>query len=140
ATAWFSHAWTPLFSQTGINNLHVVVFAIQIKALGFGAGALRISQVGISLASFLLIAAAAYDLGGARAARLTAWLAAIEPSNVFFSGTLLKEPLLDLAVGLVILGGARVWRRFDLSGLLLMGGGCVIAVFDRGYVGFFLSA
>jgi hypothetical protein len=139
ATSWFSAAWDPLFSLAGTDNLHVIVFAIQIKALSFGWGALRITQVGIAFTGALLIVAAVYDLAGPRAARLTAWLAAIEPTNVFFSGTLLKEPLLDFAVGLIVFGGARVWRRLDFTGLLIMAIGCVIAVYDRGYVGFSLT-
>jgi hypothetical protein len=140
ATGWFSGPWTPMFSKTGSNNLHEILFAIQIKALDFGPGALRVTQIGLALAGLLLIVAAVYDLGGPRAARLTAWLGAIEPSSVFFSSTLLKESLLYFAVGLVIFGGARLWRRFDLSGLLWMGAGCLTALFDRGYVGIFLSA
>ena len=140
ASPWFSAGWTPEFSQRGSDNLHVILFAVEIKALHFGAGALRITQVGIALVGAILVVAAVYDLAGPRAARLTAWLAAIEPASVFFSGTLLKEPLLELAAGLVIFGGVRVWRRLDLPGLLVMASGCLIAVFDRGYVGFFLIA
>ena len=140
ATAWFSGPWTPLFSNTGTNNLHVIAFAIQVKALHFGAGGLRITQVGIAMIGLLLIVAAVYDLAGPKAARLTAWLGAIEPASVFFSGTLLKEPLIELAAGLVIFGATRTWRRMDLTGLVVMGTGCLIGVFDRGYVGFFLIA
>ncbi len=138
SSSWLSHLWVPLFSQRGSNDLHVIVFATQIRALQFGAGALRVTQVGIAMLGYLLIVAAVYDLGGPRAARLTAWLGAIEPASVFFSGTLLKEPLLELAAGLVIFGGTRLWTRFDFRGLYWMAAGCVIGVFDRGYVGFFL--
>ena len=138
ASPWFSAAWTPEFSQRGSDNLHVIMFAIQMKALHFGPGALRVTQVGIALAGAILVVAAVYDLAGPRAARLTAWFAALEPASVFFSGTLLKEFLEELAAGLVIFGAARMWRRFDLPGLLVMGSGCLVAVFDRGYVGFFL--
>ena len=138
ATPWFSAAWTPKFSLAGTNNLHVILFAIQVKALHFGWGALRITQAGIAMAGALLIIAAVYDLGGPRAARLAAWLAAVEPTNVFFGGTLLKEPLLDFAIGLVIFGGARLWRRLDLTGAAIVSVGCLIAVFDRGYAGFLL--
>ena len=140
ASPWFSAAWTPQFSDRGSNNLHVILFSAQMKALHFGAGALRITQVGIALVGAILIVAAVYDLGGPRAARLTAWLAAVEPASVFFSGTLLKEPLIELAAGLVIFGATRTWRRMDLTGLVVMGTGCLIGVFDRGYVGFFLIA
>jgi hypothetical protein len=138
ASPWFSAAWKPLFSLAGTNNLHVIVFAIQIKLFDFGADALRITQAGMALAGAVLVVAAVYDLAGGRAAKLIAWLAAIEPTNVFFSGTLLKEPLLDFAIGLVVFGGVRVWRRLDLTGLVVVSAGCAIAVFDRGYVGFFL--
>ncbi len=138
ASPWFSLGWKPLFSEQGSNNLHVIVFAMQMKALDFGVGALRVGQVCIALLGWLLVVAAVYHLAGPRAARITAWLGAIEPSGVFFSGTLLKEPLLDLAAGLVIFGGSRVWRRFELNGLLVMAAGCLIAIFDRGYIGIFL--
>lgn len=140
SSAWFSAAWHLEFSLAGTNNLHVIVFAAQIKVLHFGWGALRITQVGIALTGSLLIVAAVYDLAGLRAARLTAWFVMVEPTNVFYSGTLLKEPLLDLAIGLVIFGGARVWRRLDATGLTVVAVGCAIGVFDRGYVGFFLIA
>ena len=140
STPWFSSAWTPSFSTAGTNNLHVVLFAAQVKALHFGWGALRVTEAGLAFAGALLIVAAVYDLAGPRPARLTAWLAAIEPANVFFAGTLLKEPLLDLAIGLVIFGGARVWKRLDLTGLVIVAAGCALAVFTRGYVGFFLIA
>jgi hypothetical protein len=138
ATSWFSTAWNPQFSLAGTDNLHVILFATQMKAFDFGWGALRITQAGIAFAGALLIIAAVYDLAGPRAARLTAWLAAVEPANVFFAGTLLKEPLLDFTIGLVIFGCARVWKRLDLTGLVIVAAGCGIAVFTRGYVGFFL--
>ena len=138
ATPWFSAPWTPLFSKAGTNNLHIIVFATQIKAFSFGAGALRVTQVAIALLGLLLIVAAVYDLAGRRAALITAWIGAVEPTSVFFSGTLLKEPLLELAAGLVIFGGTQVWRRFQLGGLVWMAAGCLVAVFDRGYIGFFL--
>ena len=43
-----------------------------------------------------------------------------------------------LASGFVVFGGARVWRRLDLSGIVLMAIGGWIAVETRPYAGWFL--
>jgi hypothetical protein len=130
----FGHGWVP----HGVYQLHVVVFALQLK-LGFlTLGALRITQVGIALAGVVLILAAVYDLAGGRAARLAAWVIALEPTSVFFNSALPKEPNMELAAGLVVFGGTMLWRRLDVRGVLLCAFGGAIAVTTRSYAGWFL--
>ena len=45
-----------------------------------------------------------------------------------------------LAEGLVAFGGAVLWKRGQMSGLLPMVGGCLLAIATRPYVGWFLTA
>jgi hypothetical protein len=94
--------------------------------------------VGLALMGVLLIVAAVHDLAGERAARITMWVLAFEPASIFFNSILHKEPLMDLASGLVVFGGTKLWRRLDLSGLALMALGGFIAVKTRPYAGWFL--
>ncbi len=131
-----SGLWLP----GGGNRLHEVVFALQMKILDAPELALRVTQIGISLAGILLILAAVYDLAGAQAARLGGWLLLLEPAGVFFNSTLHREPLLVLASGLVVLGGTRAWSRLDRRAIGLLGLGCTVAVSTRPYAGCFLVA
>ncbi len=135
--SWTSTQWLPTAHKS---YLQVLMFAAQIKALGSSEGALRVTQVGISLAGVLLLAAAVYDIAGPGPARLTAWLLNLEVASLFFNELLGKEALMELASGLVVFGGAKVWRHLDYKGLAIMGLGAVIAVFTREYVGWFLVA
>lgn len=122
----------------GIYRLHTVLFGLELK-LGFlTQGAMRIIQVGIALTGLVLILAAVHDLAGGRASRLAAWLMAFEPASIFFNGALHKEPLMELAAGLVVFGGTRIWLRLDVRGILLCGLGGLIAVETRSYAGWFL--
>jgi len=118
--------------------LHTVSFALQLKWGDFAEGALRITQVGIAMLGVLLLVAAVHDLAGGRAARITAWVVAFEPASIFFNSLLHKEPLMVLATGLVVFGGSKLWRRLDLSGLVLMALGGWIGVTTRPYAGWFL--
>jgi hypothetical protein len=124
----------------GPYQLHTVLFALQLK-LGFlTVGALRITQVGIALIGVALILGAVYDLGGARAARLAAWMLAFEPTSIFFNSALHKEPNMELAAGLVVFGGTMIWRRLDVRGILICALGGLIAVETRSYAGWFVVA
>ncbi len=119
-------------------QLHTVLFALE-ERLGFmTVGAMRVIQVGLALIGVVLIVAAVYDLAGARAARLTAWVIAFEPANIFFNSALHKEPNMELASGLVVFGGTMLWRRLDVRGILLFALGGLIAVETRSYAGWFL--
>src|SRR4051794_18304808 len=124
----------------GPYQLQTEVFALQLK-LGFVTeGAIRVTQVGIAAAGAILIAAAVYDLGGARAARLAAWVIALSPAPIFFDSALHKEPLMALASGLVVFGGTMCWLRLDVRGIFLCALGGLIAVETRSYAGWFLAS
>lgn len=134
---WTSGAWLPTAHHS---FLHVLIFAAQLKLLGSPEGAMRITQVGIALAGVLLLATAVYDISGARAARLTAWLLCLEPASLLFNELLHKEPSMELATGLVVFGGVKVWQRLDPKGMAIMALGGFIALETRRYIGWFLFA
>jgi hypothetical protein len=130
--------WGRGFLPHGIYQLQTVVFAVQIKLADLGATALRITQIGIAVLGLVLIVAAVHDLAGARASRLAAWLLALEPASIFFNSELHKEPLMELAAGLIVFGGTKIWQRLDLNGFILCGLGGLIAIETRSYAGWFL--
>ncbi|MGI8559318.1 MAG: hypothetical protein ACR2ND_13625 [Solirubrobacteraceae bacterium] len=137
ASAPFSSGlWLP----GGQYNLHVVLFALQMRLADLGPTALRVTQVGIAMMGLLLLAAAVHDLAGPRAARLVLWLLALEPASIFFSQILHKEPLMELASGLVAFGAARFWRRVDIGALAIMASGSAVAILTRPYAGWFLAS
>jgi hypothetical protein len=123
------------------HQLHVVFLSLsyrifdQVPDLMF-----RIEVISIAVAGVAFMAAAVYELAGARAARIAAWFLALEPANIFFSGILHKEPFMLLAEGLVAYGGAVLWKRGRLSALVPMITGCLIATATRPYAGWFLAA
>jgi hypothetical protein len=122
----------------GPYQLHTDLFALQLKTGILTVGAMRITQVGLALVGIVLILASVYDLGGPRAARLTAWVLALEPTAIFFNSALHKEPLMELAAGLIVFGGTRIWQRLDVRGILICAVGGLIAVETRSYAGWFL--
>ena len=136
AAHFLSTAWTDALTK----HLHEFVFASQLRLIDSPDLVLRISQAGIAVAGLILLATAVYQLAGPRAAWIAAWLLAVEPSNVFFSTLLHKEPNLMLAGGLVAFGGACMWKSARLQYLWPMTFGCLIAVATRPYVGWFLIA
>ena len=124
----------------GPYQLQTDLFALQLK-LGFlSVGALRITQVLIAMTGLVLILAAVYDLAGPRAPRLAAWIFALEPASIFFNSALHKEPLMELAAGLVVFGGTMLWRKLDVRGILVCALGGLIACETRAYAGWFLVA
>ena len=123
------------------SELHIWILSLQLRIIpDYAETAVRIGHVLIAVAGLVLLAAAVYELAGARAARLAAWVLAFEPASIFFSGVLHKESPMILAAGLVAFGGAKLWTRRELSGLPLMLVGCSIAVATRPYAGWFLVA
>lgn len=123
-----------------LSELYVYVFALQRYFLDSPELAMRVTQVGIGVVGLVLLAAAVYELAGPRAAVLTMWLLAFEPASVFFSSLLHKEANMLLAIGLVALGGAMIWKRSQPRYLALIVAGCLIAVATRHYAGWFLIA
>jgi hypothetical protein len=134
--SFFGSDWTNALTS----NLYEWVFALQIRLLDSPDLVLRITQAGIAVAGLILLATAVYELAGRRAALIAAWLLAVEPSNVFFSTLLHKEPNLLLAGGLVAFGGAAMWKSAKLQYLWPITLGCLIAVATRPYAGWFLIA
>jgi hypothetical protein len=124
---WVDRAW---------GESHVSMFAFTLRVLdGPGDTVLRVGQALIAVAAIALLAAAVYDVAGRRAALVTAWAAAIEPSGILFSTELHKESLLLLALGLTALGAARFWTRVDLAGAAAMAAGGMLALTVRQYAG-----
>jgi hypothetical protein len=132
----FGHGYYP----HGHFPLHTVVFALQFKFGDFSEGALRVTQVGIAALGIVFLAAAVHDLAGARAARIMTWVLAFEPASIFFNSALHKEPLMVLASGLMVFGASKMWRRLDLSGLVIMALAGFIAIKTRPYAGWFLTS
>ena len=138
ARALAATPWGRGFRPHGPYQLQTIVFAIQIKLADFSPTALRVTQIGIAMLGIVLIVAAVHDLAGPRASRLAAWLLVLEPASIFFNSELHKEPLMELASGLVVFGGTKIWRRLDLNGFILCALGGLIAVETRSYAGWFL--
>jgi hypothetical protein len=122
------------------HQLFEFIVAIQEKLLASPELALRVTEAGIAVAGIALLATAVYELAGARAATVAAWLLAFEPTGVFFSTLIHKEALMMLAAGLVAYGGALLWTRETLRPLVPIALGCVIAACTRGYASWFLIA
>jgi len=135
-TAFGASPW--IDSLTG--NLYEFIFATQIGLFDSPTQAMRVAQIGIAVAGLVLLSAAVYELAGPRAALITMWFLAVEPTNVFFSSILHKEPLMMLAGGLVAYGGALAWAKTSGKSILLITFGCLIAVATRPYAGWFLIA
>lgn len=119
-------------------DLHVWLFGLQFRLLNAPELGLRAVQIGIAVAGLLLLAVAVHELAGSKASYVAAWLLALEPTSIFFSSLLHKEPNMILAGGLVAYGGARMWKRGDVGALLPVSLGCLLAVSTRPYVGWFL--
>jgi hypothetical protein len=128
--------WTHVLTQ----GLHKFVLAVQIAVFDSPDFVLRLGEIGITVAGLTLLAVAVYELAGARAALVAAWILAFEPSGIFFSSLLHKEATMFLAEGLVAFGGARMWNRGDFGSLAIVAAGCLVAVATRPYAGWFLIA
>ena len=128
--------------DTLISELHVFLFSIHTRALSAEAPefVLRAEMVAFSVIGIILLAAAVYELAGPRPALIAAWILALEPANIFFSSLLHKEPLMYLAEGLVVFGGALLWKRGKMVALVPMVLGCLIAMATGPYAGWFLTA
>jgi hypothetical protein len=124
------------------SELHTYLFQLHYRIFDLAPPEmmLRVEMVFFATVGLALLCAAVYELAGAKPALIAAWILALEPSNVFFSSLLHKEPLMYLAEGLVAFGGAVLWKRGNVLALLPMILGCLIATATRPYVGWFLTA
>lgn len=134
-----------LLSQTGTDaltsQLQVFCFAIFKSIIQpTPEFMLRVFVITVAVAGIVCLAAGVWELAGPRAATLAAWVVAVEPAHVFFSGILHKEPFMFLAEGLLVLGGARLWRSGHLGGIVPLVLGCLVAISTRPYVGWFFIA
>src|SRR3954467_9793132 len=134
-----------LVSQVNVDaftkKFHTFFFSMNYRVFGDVPDLmLRMEVITFAVAGIALLAAAAYELAGRRAALITAWVLAFEPSHVFFSGLLHKEPFMMLAEGMVAFGGAVLWKRGNLWALAPMIVGCLLATAPRPSVGWFLAA
>jgi hypothetical protein len=135
-TPFMGSDWTDALTE----HLYQFVFAFQMRLLDSPELVLRITQSAIAVAGIILLATAVYQLAGPRAGVIAAWLLAFEPTNIFFSTFLHKEPNLLLATGLVAFGGACMWKTARLQYLWPITLGCLVAVATRPYAGWFLIA
>lgn len=117
------------------STFHVWLFSLQLRIPDFPEFAMRIFQVGFSILGLVLLLGAVHDLAGPQAARIAAWATMLEPSSIFFSSFLHKEPFMLLGAGLVAFGGGKLWQRRDLGGLGVMAVGAGIATVARPYAG-----
>jgi hypothetical protein len=126
----------------GLHWTEVIPWALTYKIFGnCGTLPLRLEQIGLSLVAVVLISATAGKLGGRRAAIITAWIAALEPSSAYFGGLLHQESLCMVGEALVL--GALVdgWMRDSsrwrpvLCGLIGLG----LIFGTRSYLAFFAA-
>ena len=124
------------------SSLHTWIFSLNFRVFHPEPSllTLRVEMITFSVVGLTLLTAAVYELAGAQAARVAAWILALEPANVFFSSLLHKEPLMYMAEGAVAFGGAVYWTRGKLLALVPIVFGCLIAIATRPYAGWFLGA
>lgn len=121
-------------------QLHVFVLSLHERTLGqIPQEMIRFEFIAFAVIGLALLAAAVYELAGPRPAIIAAWVLALEPTGVFFSGLIHKEPIMFLAEGMVAFGGAILWKRGDMKALIPMVAGAAIATATRPYVGWFLA-
>jgi hypothetical protein len=124
-----------------IHKFHVWVFSLDFQFFNRAPDMmLRAQVITAACLGLTMLAAAVYELAGPRAAVVAAWVLALEPANVFFSGILHKEPFMLFAEGLVAFAGTVLWKRGKLWALAPLIVGCLIGVATRPYVGWFLAA
>ena len=100
---------------------------------------LRLEQIGLSLAAVIIASSTAGKIGGRRAGLITAWIAAVEPSCVYFSGLLHQESLSMLGGAILLAALVDLWMR-DTPAWQPLGAGLLgLAVIygTRAYMAFF---
>lgn len=129
-----------MFSADVITPLHTWLIALQQRLFDASDLTLRLTFIVLAVTGLVLLATAVYDLAGPAAAQLAAWLMAFEPTSVFFSGYLHKDPLITFAAGVVTYGFVRMWHQRSLRALAIICAGCVVATLTRPYVGWVVAA
>jgi hypothetical protein len=124
------------FPDALVNQVQTWTVAVQVWVFGdISDIPTRVVEVGIAVAAIALVAAAVHDVAGPRAAGLAAWLLAVEPSNVFFSGIIHKESAALLGEGMVLLGAVRMYQSRDVPAGALLAAGVGLTALVRPYVG-----
>ncbi|MBW3609797.1 MAG: hypothetical protein KY463_15970 [Actinobacteria bacterium] len=122
--------------QALVGNLHVAYMGVQQLVLQpVSDYPLRVGHIALAVTAIAVVAVAVNEIAGVRAATITAWILAFEPTGVFFSGVLHKEAPMLLGEALVILGAVRFYQRRDATAVALMVPGLAIAGFTRPYAG-----
>ena len=128
-------------TQLLTGELHSFIISLNARVFGSVPDVMmRAEMITFSVIGVVLLSTAVYELAGARPAKVAAWVLALEPTNVFFSSLIHKEPLMFMAEGMVAFGGAVFWKRGKLYALIPTVAGCLIALATRPYVGWFLAA
>lgn len=126
----------------GLHWTEVIPWALTYKVFGdCGTVPLRLEQIGLSLGAVVLIAAVAGKIGGRRAALITAWIAALEPSSAYFGGLLHQESLCMVGEALVLGALVDAWLRDSggWRGLLCGLIGIALIFGTRSYLAFFAA-
>jgi hypothetical protein len=119
-----------------VGNLQVAYMSVVQYILDpFSDYPLRVAHIALAVAAIAVVAVAVSDIAGVRAGVLSAWLLALEPTNIFFSGVLHKESPMLLGEALVILGAVRMYQRRDIPAVVIMGIGLAVAGLTRPYAG-----
>lgn len=124
----------------GVHWTEVIPWALTYKLFGnCGTLPLRLEQIGLNLVAVVLVSAIAGRIGGRRAAQITAWIAALEPSGAYFGGLLHQESLCMVGEALLLIGLVDVWLRDNGWRRPLLAGAVGIALIfgTRSYLAFF---
>jgi hypothetical protein len=122
----------------------VVPWALTFKVFGnCGVLPLRLEQIGFSLAAVVIVSGTASKIGGPRAGLIAAWVAALEPSTIYFSGLLHQESLCMLGEALLLAALVDAWTRlrardrFTCKTVCLALAGLALIFGTRSYMAFF---
>ena len=124
----------------GAHWTEVIPWALTYKIFGnCGALPLRLEQIGFSLAAVIGISATAGKIGGRRAGLIAAWIAAVEPSSVYFAGLLHQESLCMVGEALLLAALVDVWMGDNRWWRPLAAGAAGLALIfgTRSYMAFF---
>jgi hypothetical protein len=88
----------------------VIPWALTYKVFGnCGPLPLRLEQIGLSLVAVIGVSSVSGRLGGCRAGIIAAWIAALEPSSIYFAGLLHQESLCMVGEALLLAALVGAW-------------------------------